>query len=144
MVKQLIHSQLKDTMRAKDAVKLETLRFLLSELKYKEIEKQHELTEEEELEVLSKEVKKRKDAIELFRKSGREALVTEEESKLGVITTFLPAQMDRNDVEKIVADVVARMGKENMGMVMKEVMAQVKGKADGKVVSDLVRSKLAA
>lgn len=144
MIMQTIRDQIKDAMRAKDAVKLDTLRYVLSTLKYVEIEKQRELTDEEAIDALSREVKKRKDAIELFRNSGRSELVTEEEAKLAVIMTLLPAQMTSDEVSVIVDDVIATTGKENMGMVMKEVMARVKGKTDGKMVSDIVKSKMAS
>ncbi len=142
MVKQTIQDQLKDAMRAKDAMKLETLRFVLSQIRYVEIDKKADLTDEEAIEVLSREVKKRKDAIEMFTKSGRDQIVAEEEQKLLVIMALLPAQLSSEEVEKIVDEVVSTLGKENMGMVMKEVMGKVKGKADGKMVSDLVRKKL--
>ena len=139
-----IQNQIKDAMRAKDSVQLETLRYVLSTIKYVQIEKQRELTDEEIIEVLGKEVKKRKEAIDLFRKSGRDVLVTEEEQKLVFISRLLPEQLSQDEVTKVVGEVVASVGKENMGMVMKEVMARVKGKADGKMVSDIVRAQLAA
>ncbi|MEP7166836.1 MAG: GatB/YqeY domain-containing protein [Candidatus Woesebacteria bacterium] len=144
MLMDTILNQIKDAMRAKDSVKLETLRFILSTIKYVQIEKRRDLTDEEILDVLTKEVKKRREAIELFKKSGRDGLVTEEETKLAVITAFLPAQMSADEVAAIVNTAIAKVGTENMGMLMKEVMMQTKGKADGKMVSDLVRSKLAA
>lgn len=143
MIMQTIQSQMKDAMRAKDAMKLDTLRYALSQIKYVQIEKQRDLDDDEIIDVLSKEVKKRREAIDLFGKSGREGLVIEENAKLAVLLQLLPAELPAEDIEKVVDEVVSRLGKENMGMVMKEVMAQVKGKADGKMVSDIVRQKLA-
>ena len=142
MIKQQIQDQMKEAMRSHDKVKLETLRYVLSQIKYREIEKRDTLTDEEEIEVLTREVKKRRDAIELFRKSGREVLVVEEEVKLTVITALLPAQMSAEEIQKIVTAAVAKVGKNNMGLVMKEIMSQVKGKADGKLVSGLVKRSL--
>ncbi len=139
-----IQNQLKDAMRAKDAVKLETLRYVLSELKYSQIAKQHELSDEEATDVLSKEVKKRKDAVELFRNSGRLELVEQEEAKLVHITALLPEQLSEEVVAAIVDEVIATEGKSNMGAVMKGVMARVKGKADGRMISTLVQAKLKA
>lgn len=139
-----IQNQLKDAMRAKDAVKLETLRYVLSELKYSQIAKQHELSDEEATDVLSKEVKKRKDAVELFRNSGRLELVEQEEAKLIHITALLPEQLSEEVVAAIVDEVIAAEGKSNMGAVMKGVMARVKGKADGRMISTLVQTKLKA
>lgn len=143
-IQKTIQDQLKDAMRAKDSVKLETLRYVLSELKYSQIEKQRDLTDEESIEVLSREVKKRRDAIDLFHKSGREELVEEEKAKLTFITSLLPAQMEASDIETIVDEVITSVGKENMGQVMKEVMTRVKGKADGRMVSEIVQAKMKA
>lgn len=142
MIKEQIQSQLKEAMKARDSVKLETLRFLLSELKYAEIALQHELTEEEELQVLSKEVKKRTDAVQLFNDSGRDQLVTEEEAKLVFIRSFLPAQLSAQELEVIVDDVIADVPDHSFGSVMKEVVARTKGRADGKTISSLVKAKL--
>ena len=142
MIKAQIQSQLKDAMKARDSVKLETLRFLLSELKYAEIAVQHELNEEEELQVLTKEVKKRNDAVELFKNSGRDQLVTEEEAKLVFIRSFLPAQLSSQELEVIVDQVIAEVSDRSFGTVMKEVVARTKGKADGRIISTLVKAKL--
>jgi uncharacterized protein YqeY len=142
MIKEQIQSQLKEAMKARDSVKLETLRFLLSELKYAEIALQHELTEEEELQVLSKEVKKRTDAVQLFKDSGRDQLVTEEEAKLVFIRSFLPAQLSSQELELIVDQVIADVPDHSFGSVMKEVVARTKGRADGKTISSLVKAKL--
>ncbi len=142
MIKEKIQSQLKEAMKARDSVKLETLRFLLSELKYAEIALQHELTEEEELQVLSKEVKKRTDAVQLFKDSGRDQLVIEEEAKLVFIRSFLPAQLSAQELEVIVDDVIANVSDRSFGSVMKEVVSHTKGRADGKTISSLVKTKL--
>jgi len=142
MIRDKITQQVKDAMRAKDAVKLETLRFVLSGIKYVEIEKQRELTDAEIIDVLGKEVKKRKEAIELFRSSGRTELVSEEEGKLVFIISLLPEQMSREEVEAAVDAAIAKVGKDNMGLIMKELMPTVKGKADGKLVSDIVKERM--
>ena len=142
MIKTQIQAQLKDAMKARDSVKLETLRFLLSELKYAQIAVQHELTEDEELQVLTKEVKKRTDAVELFKSSGRDQLVTEEEEKLVFIRSFLPAQLSSLELEQIVDEVISSTPDRSFGTVMKEVVARTKGKADGKAISIVVKTKL--
>lgn len=143
MLMQTIREQIKAAMRSKEAVKLDTLRFVLSTLKYKEIEVQRELTDDEILDTLGKEVKKRRDAIALFAQSGRTALVAEEEEKLAIILELLPAQMSQTEIESVIDDEIAVVGTANMGMLMKAVLAKVKGRADGKLVSDLVRQKIA-
>jgi uncharacterized protein len=142
MIKQHITDQIKDAMRSHDARKLETLRFLLSQIKYVEIDKREELSDEAIIGVIANEVKKRKDAIKLFKDSGRDELVREEEEKLVTIMQFLPEQMSREEVEKLVDAAIAKVGTGNMGLVMKELMPQVKGKADGSMVSEVVKAKL--
>ncbi len=143
-IQKTIQDQLKDAMRARDAVKLETLRYILSELKYSQIEKQRELTDEESIEVLAREVKKRRDAIDLFKNSGRDQLVAEETTKLAFITVLLPEQLSSAELEAVIDEVIQTIGKGNMGAIIKEVMARVKGKAEGKVVSSIVQEKLKA
>lgn len=133
---------MKDAMRARDKMTLETLRYALSQIKYVEIEKRRELTEDEILGILGNEVKKRREAIKLFKDSGRDQLVTEEEEKLKVITSLLPAQMDREEIEKLVDEAIAKVGKGNLGAVMRELMPKVKGKADGSLVSEIVKKKI--
>lgn len=142
MIKDQIMTDMKTAMRERNAVVLETLRYILSQIKYVEIDKQRQLTEDEVLGVLSTEVKKRRDAIKLFRDSGRDQLVTEEEEKLKVITSLLPAQLSAEEIEKLVDSAVAKVGKGNFGAVMKELMPQVRGKADGSLVSEIVKKKI--
>ncbi len=142
MLKNQIMDQMKTAMRSRDAVALETLRYVLSQIKYGEIDKHRELTEEETLGVLSNEVKKRKDAIKLFKDSGRDQLVSEEEVKLKVITSLLPEQMSAAEIEKLVDAAVAKVGKGNIGAVMKELMPQVRGRADGSLVNEIVKQKI--
>lgn len=142
MLKNQITEQMKTAMRERQMMALETLRYLLSQIKYVEIEKHRELTDEEALQVLGGEVKKRRDAIRLFRDSGRDQLVSEEEEKLKIITSLLPEQMSRGEIEKLVDAAVAKVGKGNMGAVMKELMPQTRGRADGALVSEIVKSKI--
>lgn len=142
MLKDQITEQIKTAMRERNTLSLETLRFVLSQIKYAEIEKRRELTEDEIIGVLSGEVKKRRDAIKLFADSGREQLVTEEEAKLKVITSLLPEQMTAQEIETLVDAAVAKVGKGNLGAVMKELMPQVRGRADGAIVSAIVKQKI--
>jgi uncharacterized protein YqeY len=142
MIKQTIMSEMKDAMRAHDSVKLETLRYILSQIKYSEIDKKRELTDDENIAVLANEVKKRKEAISLFASSGRDQLVTEEQQKLETITSLLPAQLTRDEIEVIIDEAISRVGKANMGAVMKEVTPQTRGRADGSLVSEIVKAKI--
>lgn len=143
-IKQTITDQMKEAMRARDAVKLETLRYVLSQLKYSEIEKHRDLSDDEMLGVLANEVKKRKEAIKLFKDSGRDQLVTEEEEKLTTITSLLPAQLTREEVETLVDTAIAKVGVANIGAIMKELLPHTKGRADGSMVSEIVKAKMSA
>ncbi len=134
--------QMKQAMKSKDAAKLSVLRFLLSEIKNVEIDAKHELDDSEVISLLRKEVKRRKEAVEQYKTAGRDDIVTHELSELDVINTFLPAQMTPEAVEQIVVGIIAQSPDQDFGQVMRQVMQVTKGQADGKLVSDIVRSKL--
>lgn len=130
---------MKNAMRARDQIRLDTVRFVLSQIKNAEIDLHREMNDEEVITLLKKEVKNRKEAIDQFAKGGRQDLVDEETAKLKVIEEFLPAQMSDEELQKVVQEVVeANPGKE-FGLIMKEVMARVKGQADGSRVSGMVK-----
>lgn len=137
----IIQSQIKEAMKAREAVKLEALRFVWSRIKELEIDKKSDLNQEEVMVVVVKEVKSRKEAIEQFKGAGRDDLVSQEEEKLVFLTDLLPEMMSKKEVEKIVDGVISS-GNTDFGAVMGQVMGKVKGKADGKLVSQVVREKL--
>lgn len=141
MLRVTIQEQLKAAMKARDTVKLEALRFVWSEIKNREIDKHAELTDEEVIQLLQKEVKNREEAIGQFKQAGRDDLVQSEEAKLTVIKAFLPEQMGRAELEGVVQAVIDA-GVTDFGQVMREVMGKVKGKVDGKLVADVVRQKI--
>lgn len=135
---------MKAAMRARDQVRLDTIRFVMSQAKNLEIDLKRELTDEEFITLLKKEVKNRTEAIEQFQAGGREDIVAEEEAKLKVIQEFLPAEMSEADLDAIVQKAVSSVeDKSNFGLVMKAVMAEVKGQADGKRVTAAVKKALA-
>jgi len=136
-----IQNQIKEAMRSRETIKLEALRFVWARIKELEIDKKSDLSNEEVLAVVQKEVKSRKEAIEQFKTAGRNDLVDQEEEKLVFLTDLLPEMMGKEEVEKIV-DEVLESGNSDFGAVMGQVMARVKGKADGKIVSEVVREKL--
>lgn len=142
MIRQQIIEDMKIAMKAHDALKLGVLRFMLSEIKNREIDAKHELTDEEVISLLRTEVKRRNEAILQFKQGNRLDLAEQEEKELVIINTFLPAQMDHQAVEAIVSKVVAATDSKDFGQVMRAVMQELKGQADGKVVSELVRAKL--
>jgi len=118
---------------------------LKSELKYKEIEKGKTLTEEDEFQVLSTSAKKRQDSIAQFRQGNRSDLVAKEESELRVIQSYLPEQLSEQDLHKLVEEAIREVeakAKSDLGKVMKTLMPKVKGRADGKLVNQIVTSQL--
>jgi uncharacterized protein len=141
-----IDDELKDAMRARDAERRDALRLILNALKSSQKELQRPLSEEEELQVLQRERKRRLEAAEAFRNGGREEQATAEEFELEVLEEFMPEPLSEDEVEEIVDDVIAEVGATSMadlGRVMADVMPQIAGRADGSVVSQLVREKLA-
>jgi len=141
-----IKSQLEDAMREGDAARRDTLRLILSSLQGAEKELQRPLSEDEELQVLQRERKKRLEAAEAFRNAGRGEQADKEEDELDVLEEFMPEPMSEDELEEIVDDVIAEVGATSMrdiGRVMADVMPQVAGRADGSAVSQIVREKLA-
>lgn len=141
-----IKEQLADAMREGDTARRDALRLILSSLQGAQKELQRELHEDEELQVLQRERKKRIEAAEAFRAGGREEQADKEEAELDVLEEFMPEPLSEEQVEEIVDDVIAEVGATSMrdiGRVMADVMPQVAGRADGSAVSQLVREKLA-
>ena len=141
-----IEDELKDAMRARDAERRDALRLILNSLKSSEKELQRPLSEEEELQVLQRERKRRVEAAEAFRAGGREDQAESEERELEVLEEFMPEPLSEDEIEEIVDDVIAEVGATSMadlGRVMADVMPQVSGRADGSQVSQIVREKLA-
>ncbi len=141
-----LNSDLKDAMRAGDKAKLEVIRGLKSDIKYKEIELKHPPTEEDVIAVLSSAAKKRRDSIEQFRAGGREDLATKEESELVIISHYLPKQLSDEELVGLITAAIEASGAKapaDLGKVMKEVMPQVKGRADGNRLREIIAAKLA-
>ena len=141
-----LEGELKDAMVARDAERRNTLRLILASLRGAEKELQRPLHDDEELQVLQRERKRRGEAAEAFRAGGREEQAEAEERELAVLEEFMPAPLSEEDLEEIVDDAIAEVGATSMrdfGRVMADVMPQVSGRADGSTVSQLVREKLA-
>ncbi|MDD5547763.1 MAG: GatB/YqeY domain-containing protein [Candidatus Pacebacteria bacterium] len=144
-IQEIILKDLKEAMKAGAADKVGVLRMLNSSLLNEKIKKGKDavLSEEEEVQVLSREAKKRKESIEAFNKGGRPELADKEKIELGMIEVYLPAQMSETEVSAAVEKILAGIAdKSNFGMVMKAVMAELKGKADAKIISDKIKEKL--
>jgi uncharacterized protein YqeY len=141
-----IEDELKEAMRARDQERTGTLRMTLASLRSAEKELQRPLKDDEELQVLQRERKRRTEAAEAFREGDRSEQAEKEERELAVIEEFMPEPMSEEDVEQIIDDVIAETGAtslRDLGRVMADVMPQVAGRADGSTVSQLVREKLA-
>ena len=141
-----IEEELAVAMRERDAPRRDTLRLILSNLRSAEKELQRPLNDQEELQVLQRERKRRREAADAFREGGRDEQADHEEAELAVLEEFMPEPLSEDEVEDIVDDVIAEVGAtslRDMGRVMADVMPQVSGRADGSVVSQIVREKLA-
>jgi uncharacterized protein len=141
-----IEDELREAMKARDAERRDALRLILNALKGSQKELQRPLTEEEELQVLQRERKRRIEAAEAFRSGGREEQAAGEERELAILEEFMPTPLSEEEIEDIVDDVIAEVGATSMadlGRVMADVMPQVAGRTDGSVVSQIVREKLA-
>jgi hypothetical protein len=138
-------ADLKDAMRAQDVVTRDTIRMARTAIQYAAIELQREPTEPEVLDLLLREVKRRKESIELFRQGKREDLVSAEEAEIRVLERYLPKQLSRDEIVVAVKEIANELGITSlaqMGSLMREAMLRLKGEADGKVVSEVARELL--
>jgi len=142
-----VAEQLKTAMKAKDAVALESLRAIKSALLLTQTQAgAKDLTADDEIKLVQKLVKQRKDSAEIFRQQGREDLAEPEEAQIKIIEQFLPEQLDEAAIGKIVDTIIAQtnaQGMKDMGKVMGMASKQMAGKADGKTISSIVRQRLA-
>ena len=141
-----LEDELTTAMKERDAARRDALRLILSSLRSAEKELQRPLHEDEELQVLQRERKRRVEAAAAFRDGDREEQAAKEEQELAVLEEFMPEPLSEYELEEIIDDVIAEVGATSLrqlGRVMADVMPQVSGRADGSVVSQLVREKLA-
>ncbi len=148
MLKQKLKEELKQSMLARDVLRTSVLRMLLSSINYYEIQKGgagYEATDEDVLAVVAKEAKQRKDSIEEFKKANRLELVEKESKELEMLQVYLPQQMEEEEIKKLVIEVIKEANAKNIadiGKVMGALMPKVKGRADGGLVSQIVRENL--
>ena len=147
MLIEKLAADLKQSMLAKDVARTSTLRMLKSAIEYYKIEKKQEsLTDADVTSVIKKQIKQRQDSIEGFTKGGRTDLVTTEQAELAVLKTYLPEELSPAEVEAMVKAVIVEVGattKNDMGKVMTAVQAKTAGRADNRLVSQLVAASLA-
>jgi uncharacterized protein YqeY len=141
-----IEEDVKEATLARDAGRRDALRLILASLRSAEKDLQRPLSEDEELQVLQRERKRRIEAVEAFRAAGRGEQAAKEENELAILEEFMPDQLSEEELERIVDDAIAEnkaTSIRDMGRVMADVMPQIAGRADGSAVSQLVREKLA-
>jgi len=141
-----LEDELKQAMVARDGERRDALRLILASLRSAEKELQRPLHDDEELQVLQRERKRRVEAAEAYRAADREEQAAGEERELAVLEEFMPSPLSEDELEEIIDDAIAEVGAtslRDLGRVMADVMPQVSGRADGSVVSQLVREKLA-
>ena len=147
-LKDTLMQDLKEAMRAGAADRVSVLRLISSGSRNRALEKKtkgqsEELSDEDVMEVIQKEAKKRRESIEVFTKGGRPELASKEQAELSMIEAYLPKQLTREEAIAVIDQVLAKVpDKSNVGLVMKAVMAELKGKADTKMVSEIVKTKL--
>ncbi len=145
-VEKQLMEDMKLAMKSGNKIERDTIRMLRAQIKLASIDKKDELNEAELAQVLQKETKKRKEAIEMFQQGNRQDLVKKEESELEIISTYLPEQLSDKDLDKIITEAIESLqvtSEKDMGRVMGAIMPKVKGKADGKVVQQKVKEHLA-
>ncbi|MBI3317147.1 MAG: GatB/YqeY domain-containing protein [Candidatus Omnitrophica bacterium] len=143
-----IEGDLTQAMKARDALKTSTLRLLKASLSNEAIKKKKDKLEEPEVvEIIQRQVKQRRESIEIFDKGGRKELADKERSELAILQSYLPTQMPDEELRTLIQKCIQSLGiktKAEMGRLMKELMPQVKGKADGKKVQEIASSLLSA
>lgn len=145
MIKDNIKKQIIDAMKARDELRKSTLKMLLSALQYAEIAKQGDLTEDEELNVVRKEAKQRKDAIDAYEKAKANDRAQKEKDELEILKEFLPEELSEEVLTRMVDEAIKETGASSLadiGKVIGTVMKKANGQADGKKVAEMVKSKL--
>lgn len=143
-----VQNDYKDALKAGDRTVVSVLRLLISDVRNKEIERRargENLVEDDVLGIVQKEIKARKESIEAYKKGQREDLVKQEEEELIILQKYLPEQLSKEELEQVVQEVievVRAKSLKDMGRVIGEVMKKVKGRAEGRVVSEMVKKKL--
>ena len=148
-LKERIGEDIKSAMKARDKIRLETVRSIKKVILEKEValrpEGQDSLTEEQEIELLAQQAKQRRDSIEQYRNGGREDLAEKEAQELAIIETYLPKQLSEEEVSSIIDEIITSVGAttaKDLGKVVGVAIKQLKGKADGKKIQAMVKEKL--
>ena len=144
-LKEKLMEDLKNSMKNKDTVRKNVVTMVRASIKQREVDERIELSDEDIIDIISKQVKEKRDVIEDFKKGGREDLVALTNKEMEILLEYLPKQLSEEDVEKIVRETITEIGAKSikdMGMVMKSVLPKIKGKADGSLVNKIARKYL--
>lgn len=141
-----LNEDMKQAMRSQDKFRLSVIRMVRSSIKNIEIDQRRSLDDQEVLDVLNREIKQRKDSLQEFEKAGRDDLVEQLKQELAILADYMPQQLSEDEVKEIVQQTIQEVGassKADMGKVMGALMPKVKGRADGKLVNQIVQQSLA-
>ena len=144
-LKERLDQAFKEAIKGQKQTVLSTLRMLKTAIRHKEVEVRHPLSEAEILAVINSQAKQRRDSVAEYQKAGRQDLASKEEEELSILLSFLPAQMNPEELEAEIVRIITQVGAstpKDLGKVMKTAMAELAGRADGKVVQEIVRRRL--
>ena len=144
-LKDKLMEDLKDAMKNKNEVKKNTITMIRAAIKQIEVDKRVELEDNDVIDIISKEAKKRKDALAEFEKAGREDLINQTNEELAIIKAYLPEELSEEELTQIIEDTIKEVGAEtmkDMGKVMQAVKTKTAGRADGKTINEIVKAKL--
>lgn len=144
-LRQKIYDDMVDAMKSKDKETLSVLRMVKGSIQLEEISKKKELEDDDVIAVISKQIKTRKDANSEFEKGNRQDLIDKNNAEISILNRYMPEQLDSSEIESIITEAMTRLEittQKQMGLLMKDIMPKLKGKADMSVVNELIRSKL--
>ncbi len=144
-LEEIIFNDMKEALKGKEKLKLSTLRIIRAEIKNAEISKKDKLTEDEVIKIVANNLKKIAESLDIFNKGHRPELADKAKKEIEIVKKYLPEQLSVEEIEKIVKETIVKYGfkgLQDIGPAMKEIMPQLKGKADGKIVNKMVRDLL--
>ena len=145
MLKEKLLNDMKESMKNKDTIRKNVIQMIRASILQIEKDNQKEVNDEEIIQIIAKEAKKRKDSLAEYEKSGREDLITEIKEEIKIIEEYLPAQLSIEEIEKIVSEIISNLGAtsmKDMGPVMKEAKAKIGASSDGKTINEVVKKLL--
>jgi len=145
MLKEKLLNDMKESMKNKDTIRKNVIQMIRASILQIEKDNQKEVNDEEIIQIIAKEAKKRKDSLADYEKSGREDLISEIKEEIKIIEEYLPAQLSVEEIEKIVSEIISNLGAtsmKDMGPVMKEAKTKIGASSDGKTINEVVKKLL--